>query len=106
MTETWLQSYARQLVLKALSQIQHGQLTILSKYPGAATPAVIFGQQLTKGKDKEDKITAVVFKDPNAWTRICRAFDLVRYLKPLIELAMRINPKFLGICRSLHAAGG
>ncbi|RFU29051.1 hypothetical protein B7463_g7292, partial [Scytalidium lignicola] len=75
MAKSWIQYHARKFVFSALSRIQNGRLTIISKYPGADVEQVIFGQQPTKDSD-EDLGVAVVIKDPNAWTRLCQAFDL------------------------------
>lgn len=105
MTESWLQSYARQIVFEALGRIQHGQLTAVSEYQGAAMPVAVFGQPPTKGKEDDEDI-AVVVRDPNAWTRVCQAFDLVRHVKTLLEWAIRINREFPGVRRSLHNARG
>jgi cyclopropane-fatty-acyl-phospholipid synthase len=83
MTESLFQFYARQFVLGALSQIQQGQLTVISKYEGATTPKAVFGQQLSKGTDDQGTTVVVVITNPNSWTRICQAFDLVRMWKDL-----------------------
>lgn len=83
MTESLFQFYARQFVLGALSQIQQGRLTVISKYEGATTPKAVFGQQLSRGTDDQGTAVVVVVTNPNAWTRLCQAFDLVRILRYL-----------------------
>ncbi|KAH8808998.1 Mycolic acid cyclopropane synthetase-domain-containing protein [Xylogone sp. PMI_703] len=75
MARSWVQRQARNFVLGALSRIHNGRLTIISKYPGADSQTSTFGEQLTKDNNENFGI-AVVVKDPNAWTRLCQAFDL------------------------------
>lgn len=76
MFDSWLQSRAQQFVLGTLKRIEHGQLKVTTKYQGEKEQHFVFGQTGKHTGDDTDEITVVV-KDPNVWTRLCQAFDLV-----------------------------
>ncbi|KAK5992106.1 Tuberculostearic acid methyltransferase UfaA1 [Cladobotryum mycophilum] len=73
MAETWVQSSARTLVLQALARVKKGRLTVTTKYGDDKGDAVTFGDESNL---KSGPGVAVVFKNPQAWVRICQAFDL------------------------------
>jgi cyclopropane-fatty-acyl-phospholipid synthase len=77
MSETWVQSYARTAVFGVLSRIQHGRLTVISKYRGEKEDSEVFGEHSTKDHDEESDVI-VEFNNPQVWVRMCLAFDLVR----------------------------
>jgi cyclopropane-fatty-acyl-phospholipid synthase len=77
MSADWVQFYAREFVLRALSQISQGRLTVVSKYEGGDAAPVVLGQQSSKDSEDDGRGVSVVINNPNAWTRICQAFDLV-----------------------------
>lgn len=74
MSETWFQSYARAAVLAALRRIQHGRIVIISKYRDGGEPEIL-GEQ--DENDESSREVSIVFKNPNAWVRICQGFDVV-----------------------------
>jgi len=76
MSESWLESYAHAAVFKVLSRIQHGRLTVISKYRGEKEDPEIFGGPSAKGHDAECDVI-VVFNSPKVWVRMIQASDLV-----------------------------
>lgn len=71
MIRNLIQSYSRKSVIGALAGLKHGQLTIVSKDQGKDSDALVFGPESTHNH------ASLVVLNPNAWTRICQAFDLV-----------------------------
>lgn len=74
MSETWFQSYARTAVLAALRRIQHGRIVVISKYRDGGEREVL-GEPEENGESSRE--VSIVFKNPNAWVRICQGFDVV-----------------------------
>jgi cyclopropane-fatty-acyl-phospholipid synthase len=74
MAETWLQSAARNSVFEVLKRLQHGSLTITTKYTSGKNESVTFGSD---GSEPDSKIV-VIIKSPQVFVRLCQAFDLVR----------------------------
>ncbi|KAJ8096665.1 Mycolic acid cyclopropane synthetase-domain-containing protein [Lipomyces tetrasporus] len=70
MFEGLVQSYSRKFIVQTLARLEHGRLTITSKGLGKD------GEELTFGRESEYKDAAITILNPNAWTRICQAFDL------------------------------
>lgn len=107
MSESWLQSYARTAVFRVLSRIQHGRLTVISKYRGEKEDPEVFGGQSAKDHDAEWDVV-VVFNSPNVWVRMVQAFDLVRAQHEVLRLEWhgRLIITRLGICGSIYVARG
>lgn len=74
MAETWLQSAARNSVFEVLKRLQHGRLTIATKYTNEKSQSVTFGN----GTSETDLGIVVVIKSPQVFVRFCQGFDLVR----------------------------
>jgi cyclopropane-fatty-acyl-phospholipid synthase len=73
MTETWLQSAARNSVFEVLRRLQHGCLTIATKYTAEKSQSVTFGN----GNTESDLGIVVVIKNPQVFVRLCQGFDMV-----------------------------
>jgi cyclopropane-fatty-acyl-phospholipid synthase len=74
MAETWLQSAARNSVFEVLKRLQHGCLTITTKYISGKGQSVTFGNS----DSESDLGIVVVIKNPQVYVRFCQGFDLVR----------------------------
>lgn len=74
MAETWLQSAARNSVFEVLKRLQHGCLTIATKYANEKSQSVTFGN----GSSESDLGIVVTIKNPQVFVRFCQGFDLVR----------------------------
>ncbi|KAM0485503.1 hypothetical protein ACHAPX_001490 [Trichoderma viride] len=72
MTETWLQSAARNSVFEVLRCLQHGCLTIATKYTAEKSQSVTFGN----GNTESDLGIVVVIKNPQVFVRLCQGFDM------------------------------
>ncbi|PTB68462.1 cyclopropane-fatty-acyl-phospholipid synthase [Trichoderma citrinoviride] len=72
MTETWIQSTARNLVFQILKRIEQGRLTIVTEYESGKNESVSFGSD---DSNSEPEIV-VVIKNPQVFVRLCQAFDL------------------------------
>lgn len=71
MYSSLIQSYSRYSVIGALAALKHGQLTIVSKSQEKESDTLVFGPESAESR------ASLVILNPNAWTRICQAFDLV-----------------------------
>lgn len=78
MAETWLQSAARNSVFEVLKRLQHGCLTIATKYTGEKSQSVTFGN----GSSESDLGIIVIIKSPQVFVRLCQGFDMVRIQSP------------------------
>ncbi|KAM0256586.1 hypothetical protein ACHAQJ_004873 [Trichoderma viride] len=72
MAETWLQSAARNSVFATLKCLQHGSLTITTKYTSGKNESVTFGSDSSESDTK----IFVIIKNPQVFVRFCQAFDL------------------------------
>ncbi|KAL7810244.1 Mycolic acid cyclopropane synthetase domain-containing protein [Trichoderma aethiopicum] len=72
MAETWIQSTARNLVFQILKRIEHGRLTILTKYKSGKNESVSFGGD----EPNTEAEIVVIVKNPQVFVRLCQAFDL------------------------------
>ncbi|KAH8801801.1 Mycolic acid cyclopropane synthetase-domain-containing protein [Xylogone sp. PMI_703] len=64
------QNYSRKFVLQALTRLQHGRLTIVSKDEEGG------GNELVFGPESAQISASITILNSNAWKRICQAFDL------------------------------
>jgi hypothetical protein len=78
MFDSWFQRHAQKFVLQALSQLKHGQLRVITQHDAKDIPVSVFGDCRRNVKQDNEHITVVV-KNPNAWTRLAQAFDLVMF---------------------------
>jgi hypothetical protein len=98
MAETWIQSTARNLVFQILKRIEHGRLTISTKYENGKNESLSFGGD---GADSEAEIVVIV-KNPQVFVRLCQAFDLVRGPRILYMYGDQLLTILKGPVRVVH----